>query len=148
MKKIIAALMMFSAFAFGTAFAAGASKDEAVDLVKKAAAAVQSGQKDQLIQAVNSKNPNWVKGDLYVVVLGQDGKHLAHPNSSLIGQSMLDVPDEAGKQFRKERVDVAMAKGEGWVDYKYKNPSTGKIEDKTMYVMKAGDVILSAGVAK
>lgn len=148
MKKILAALMMFSAFVFGTAFAQGPSKEEAVDLVKKAAMAVQSGQKDQLIAAVNSKNPNWVKGDLYVVVLGQDGKHLAHPNSSLIGQSMLDVPDEAGKQFRKERLDVAMAKGEGWVDYKYKNPATGKVEDKTMYVMKAGDVILSAGVAK
>jgi cytochrome c len=149
MKKVFAALMVFASCMFSSAFAQGPSKAEAVDLVKKAAAAVQAGQKDKVIAEVNSKSGNWVKGDLYLVVLGADGKHLAHPtNSGLLGQSMLDVPDEAGKQFRKERLELAQAKGEGWIDYKYKNPSTGKVEDKTMYVMKAGDVILSAGVQK
>ena len=61
---------------------------------------------------------------------------------------MLDLPDVDGKMFRQERVDIAKGKGEGWVDYKYKNPQSGKVEDKTLYVFKQGDVILSAGIYK
>jgi cytochrome c len=149
MKKMLSALVIFASCAFGFAHAQEPSKQDAVDLVKKAAASVQAGQTSQLIADVNKDSSDWHKGELYLIVLGLDGKHLAHPtNAKLVGQSMLEVPDEAGKKFRQERVELAKTKGEGWVDYKYKNPQTGKVEDKTLYVLKAGDVILSAGVYK
>jgi cytochrome c len=149
MKKYIVSLVIFFTMAVTPAFADGPTKDDAVALVKKAAAIVEAGGKDKLIAEVNSKSDEWYKGELYLIVLAMDGSHLAHPtNQKLIGKAMLDIADVSGKMFRQERVDIAKGPGEGWVDYKYKNPKSGKVEDKTLYVLKAGDVILSAGVYK
>lgn len=148
MKKLFATAAVLLG-AWGFAHANEPSKQEAVDMVKQAAAVINAGQKEKLIAEVNADNKTWHKGELYLIVLAADGSHLAHPtNSKLLGKSMLEVPDVGGKLFRQERVELAKTKGEGWVDYKYKNPENGKVEDKTLYVLKAGDVILSAGVYK
>ncbi len=118
-------------------------------MAERAAKYLKTNGKDKLIEAVNNKDPQFISGEIYAIVLALDGTHLAHPtNPKLIGKSMLDVPDPDGKMFRKERVDLAAGKGSGWVDYKYKNPTNNKIEQKTAYVLKAGDVILSVGVYK
>ncbi len=48
---------------------------------------------------------------------------LAHPlNPSIVGKDLTDVPDANGKKYRREIIDLAAAKGKGWVDYQYKNP--------------------------
>jgi hypothetical protein len=60
----------------------------------------------------------------------------------------MDVPDANGKFFRKDVVELAKTKGVGWVDYKYKNPATNKVENKTTYLRKAGDVIICCGTYK
>jgi len=129
--------------------AAEPTKNDAVALVKAAAVIVNKGGKDTLIAEVNAKSEKWYKGELYLIVLALDGSHLAHPaNSKLIGKSLLDLGDIDGKLFRQERVNIAKGSGEGWVDYKYKNPQSGIVESKTLYVLKARDVILSAGIYK
>ncbi|WP_370260883.1 cache domain-containing protein [Limnobacter sp.] len=147
MRKLFCTL---AALSIGLSSAAYASpKEETIAFVKQAAAEVKAGKKEQVIQEVNAKNERWYKGELYLIVLDAQGNHLAHPtNQKLLGKSMLDLPDVDGKLFRKERVDIANGKGEGWVDYKYKNPQSGQVEEKSLYVLKAGDVILSAGVYK
>jgi hypothetical protein len=50
--------------------------------------------------------------------------------------------------FRKEILDLAKSKGKGWVDYKFKNPESGKVEAKTTYIQLVGDVTLEAGIYK
>lgn len=128
---------------------ANPTQKDAVAMTEKAVAALKAGGKAKLIERVNAKDPEFFSGELYVVVLSTDGTHLAHPvNPKLIGKSMLDVPDPDGKLFRKERVELAASKGKGWVDYKYRNPENNKIEQKTAYVLKVDDVMLSVGVYK
>jgi len=142
-------LLFGLAFVASAVFASTAAQKDAVDMTEKAAAFAKANGKPALIEKVNAKDPAFVAGEVYVVVLKADGTHLAHPvNAKLIGKSMLDVPDPDGKLFRKERVELAAGKGRGWVDYKYKNPTSGKIEQKTAYVLKLDDVILSVGVYK
>lgn len=149
MRKLFTTAAIAFGFIAFSAHAQNATKEQAVELVKAAAAAVQTQGKDSVISEVNAKSDKWHKGELYLIVLGLDGSHLAHPtNAKLLGKAMLDVPDVDGKLFRKERVDIATGKGEGWVDYKYKNPKSGGVEQKTLYVFKQGDVILSAGIYK
>ena len=43
---------------------------------------------------------------------------------------------------------IALAKGpgSGWVDYKWPNPITDKIEDKSSYIEKMGDYFVGVGV--
>ena len=118
-------------------------------MADKADKFMKANGKDKLIEKVNAKDPQFFVGEMYVIVLDPAGTHLAHPaNPKLIGKSMLDVPDPDGKMFRKDRVDLAASKGKGWVDYRYKNPESGKIEQKSAYVLKSGDVILTVGIYK
>ncbi len=48
------------------------------------------------------------------------------------------LQDSDGKYFVKEQIATAK-KGGGWVDYKFTNPATGKIQQKTSYVQKLDD---------
>lgn len=132
------------------AFAAFASpKDDAIALVKDAQKFVKDNGKEKALQEMSKPDGKWVKGELYVFAYDLQAVMVAHPkNPKLVGKNLLEVPDVDGKLFRKEIVELAKAKGSGWVDYKYKNPETGKIEDKTTYLLKAGDIILCCGIYK
>jgi cytochrome c len=45
-------------------------------------------------------------------------------------------------------IEDAKTKGTGWSDYKWANPVTKKIDDKTTYFMKVDDVVLGCGIYK
>jgi signal transduction histidine kinase len=121
----------------------------AVAMVDKGAAYVQKNGKDALIKEVNDKNPEFVNETTYLTVRALDGTQLAHPtNPKLVGKNMVVLPDADGKLFRKEIIEQAKAKGKGWVDYRYNNPTNGQIEKKSTYFLKQGDVILEAGIYK
>ena len=50
--------------------------------------------------------------------------------------------------YRLGRRINAMARepGFGWIDYKYLNPKTGRIQPKSVYIERVGDVILGCGI--
>jgi cytochrome c len=149
MRNLMSTLILSFLVAGPAAAAANPTQKDAVAMAERADAFLKSDGKDKLIEKVNAKDPRFFDGEMYVIVLDPKGTHLAHPtNPKLIGKSMLDVPDPDGKLFRKERVDLAAAKGKGWVDYRYKNPESGKIEQKSAYVLKSGDLILTVGIYK
>ena len=128
---------------------AAASQKDAKALVEKAAAYLKANGKDATIKEINQVKGQFDKGELYVFAYDMSGKIIAHPkNPKLIGKDLLNVPDPDGKMFRKDIVEVAKTKGTGWVDYKYTNPETKKVEAKTTYVYKAGDMILCCGAYK
>lgn len=133
----------------GAVHASPAEKD-AIALTERSAAFLKEKGKEALMQKITAKDPEFVQGELYVDIRDlKTGVVLAHPyNQAIVGKDLIDVPDASGKKYRREIVDVAQSKGKGWVDYMYKNPSTGKIEPKTTYVLRSGDVILEAGIYK
>lgn len=144
MVKKIAVFLCLLAFA---AFAA--PKDDAIALVKDAEKFIKANGKEKALQEMSKPDGKWVKGELYVFAYDLQAVMVAHPkNPKLVGKNLMEVPDVDGKLFRKEIVEQAKAKGSGWVDYKYKNPETGKIEDKTTYLLKVGDIILCCGIYK
>jgi len=53
-------------------------------------------------------------------------------------------------EFGSKDEAVAMSKGpgSGWIDYKWPNPLTNKIEDKSSYVEKMGDYFVGVGIYK
>lgn len=129
--------------------AAEPTKDEAVALVKKAAVAYKAAGKDKLLAEVNTENGPYHKGELYVFVYDLQGAIVAHPvNPKLVGKNTYDVPDVDGKFYRREIIDNARAGKSGWVDYKYKNPASGKVEHKVAYYEPVGEVVAVAGIYK
>lgn len=122
---------------------------DAIAIVEKGLSYMQKNGKDALIKEINNKNPDFIKGDIYLYVRAMDGTVLAHPiNPKLIGKNLITLPDGNGKLFRKEIVELAQTKGKGWVDYRYNNPVTKEMEDKSTYIVRSGDVILEAGIYK
>lgn len=141
LKRILASLVLV------VGLAGAAPKDEAIALVQDAAKFLKAEGREKALQECGKAEGKWVKGEMYVFAYDFQGVIVAHPkNTKLVGKNMLDVPDVDGKLFRKDIVQTAKAKGSGWVDYKYKNPETGKIEEKTTYLLKAGEVIFCCGI--
>jgi cytochrome c len=146
-KTLRAALLVLVAGLMPFTASAAPTKQDAQAIVEKAAAFAATNGKDKLIAEVNKKDGSFNKGELYVFVYDLNGTLIADPvNQSLLGQNNLAKPDADGKLFRKEFVEVAKSQGKGWVDYKYANPVSGKVEPKASYVLKQGDVIIIAGV--
>jgi signal transduction histidine kinase len=147
MKRFFSLVFATFAFIAGTAVAAGPGKQDAVSMVEKAASFMKANGKDKLLAEVNVKDGQFHKGELYVFVYDMTATILAHPiNAKLVGKNTYEMADPDGKFYRKDIVELAKSKGTGWVDYKYKNPETNKVEAKTSYIMKSGDVILVAGI--
>lgn len=132
------------------AWASGqASKDEAVAMVKKAVAAIKGSGADKVYAEINTPAGKWLDRDLYVVVYGLDGMSLAHgANPKQAGVMLIDRKDIDGKEFIRERVELAKAKPSFWQDYKFQNPATKKVEPKTMYCERLNETAVCAGVYK
>ncbi|MFD2366923.1 cache domain-containing protein [Pseudoduganella sp. GCM10020061] len=146
MKKI-AALLMGMALA-GTAWAAEPTEKDAIAMAERGAEVVRTKGKDELAKRLMAKDPEFLQGSLYIDMRDvKTGIVLAHPvNPSIVGKDLVDVPDASGKKYRREIIELAAAKGKGWVNYMYKNPVSGKIEPKTTYILREGDVVLEAGL--
>ena len=151
MKKIILIVMcsMFlTTFAYAADVKPGTPK-EAQQMVKKAIAYIKANGKEKGITAINDKKGPFVDRDLYVTVYDFNGKCLAHGfNSALIGKDLIGMRDSDGKLYIKERMDMAKTKSAFWLDYKFSNPTTKKIEPKSMYSEVMDDLIVACGVYK
>lgn len=147
--KLLTAIALGLAVASGNALAEPSDKD-AIALVDKGAAFLKAQGKDEMIKRIVAKDPEFVQPALYLFMCDlKTGVLLAHPmNPALVGKDLTDVPDINGKKFRREIIELAAKGGKGWVDYAYKNPNNGKVEPKTTYVMRVGDVVLEAGIYK
>ena len=138
------------ALAATPALANGPTEKDAIAMVERGVALVKAKGKDEMIKKINAKDGEYVQGELYIDMRDlKSGIVLAHPyNPSIVGKDLTDVPDANGKKYRREIIDLAAAKGKGWVDYQYKNPSSGKIEPKTTYIQRVDDIVLEAGIYK
>jgi cytochrome c len=133
----------------GVAFAAGPQDEEAKAMVENAIAFLKANGKVKTIAELNNPKGKFINGEVYVVALDLNATVLAHPTSpKLVGVNTLEVPDPDGKFFRKDIQKLAKTQGSGWVDYKFKNPKTNKIESKTSFIKKVDDMILLCGIYK
>lgn len=153
MKKLVMiGMIVLVMFGFsGNAFAVGkrGTAAEAEAMVKKAIALAKAKGKDAAFAEINNRNGQFTKGDLYVFVYDTNGKVAAHgQNLKMIGKELIDMKDADGKEFVKERVEIAKTRGNGWQDYKFTNPLTKQIEQKRAYVERYEDFIFGCGVYK
>ncbi|WEF31311.1 cache domain-containing protein [Pseudoduganella chitinolytica] len=141
----LACLAMASAFA-----TTEPTEKDAIAMAERGAAYMKAHGKEDLMKKLSAKDPDFVQGELYVDMRDlKTGIVLAHPiNPSIVGKDLTDVPDPSGKKYRREIIELAAKSGKGWVDYMYKNPVSGKIEPKTTYILRVGDVVLEAGIYK
>lgn len=149
MKRVLTCAMLCFTMALASAAPEQTEKD-AIAMAERGAALTKAKGKEELIKRITAKDPEFVQGPMYIYLRdAKTGVNLAHPfNQSIIGKDLNDVPDTNGKYYRRDIMEMAGKDGKGWVDYMYKNPTNGKIESKTAYVLKVNDVVLITGIYK
>ena len=146
LSRHVLTVCLFISLGFAFFATAGESPESAQALVEKVVAFDQANGLRATIDELNKPDGPFVEGSLYAFAYDMTGTMIAHPkNPNLVGKNLIEVPDAEGKFFRKEIVETAKAKGEGWVNYLYKNPTTGQLEPKTTYLKRLDDIIVCAG---
>jgi len=125
------------------------SPEEAIALVKKAVTLIKEQGAEKAYAEISNPKGAFVDRDLYAFVFDTKAIVLAHgANAKLIKKDLSELRDADGKYFLKALIELANTKGKGWVDYKWLNPTTKAIEQKSTYIEKVGDVIVGCGIYK
>jgi cytochrome c len=126
------------------------TRDEAVAMVKRVQEEFKKDGAEATFKAVSDKSVKaFHDRDLYPFIYDMSGKCVAHgARPALIGKNLIDLKDQDGKFLIREMVAIAKGPGSGWVDYKWPNPLTNKIEDKSSYIAKMGDYFVGVGIYK
>lgn len=91
-------------------------------------------------------NGPYFQAEYYVFVFDFAGVWRCYPpHPEAEGQSIIDIRDPSdGKPLVRDMITLARDRGEGWLDYHWTNPVTGKIELKSTFVKRVSGVELFA----
>lgn len=143
---VVFSLCLMASFAFaqerGNAKEAKALLDKAVALIK--------AEGEKAYPKLQDKNGAFVVKDLYVYVFTADNATVkVHPHAAgMIGKSWKTLTDANKVPFVQQIIDGAKKNGKGSVDYSWSDPKTKKVEPKSAYYEKVGNVIAVSGYYK
>jgi signal transduction histidine kinase len=136
----------------GLAAQAQEDRNRAQSLVKEAVAFAKKNGKDVLLKETNQAQGRFhVKSgdELFIFIYDVKGVCLASGfQPQVVGMNRFNLKDSDGKFFFQEMITLCGTKGSGWVDYKYPNPKTGKVEAKTSWVENLDGWVVGCGVYK
>jgi len=120
--------------------ASAATADQAKAFAERAAQHVKDVGKEKAFVDLTKPDGGYVDGELYVFCQLDDGTILAHGgNPALVGKNFLNVKDPDGKLPNLEMNKLGLAQGSGWYDFRWPNPATKQIQQKSAYVIKIDD---------
>jgi cytochrome c len=146
-KKLILPIFIYL-FTVMSVYAQGYGVGTPVDakkMVEKAVAYIAENGEEKALKEFSNPSGKFQWRDLYVFAYDTKGVVMGHPNASLIGKNLYNVPDVQGKLFRKDIIDIANSRGSGWVDYMYVVLLTQQEEFKITYFKKIGNLIVCCG---
>lgn len=149
MRRLVIGLALCS-----LTLAAQAPKPTAAQAVKLVQRAIQYGKQfggEKLILETNQGIFHVGSGsELYVSVYDEAGmvRAIGYNAQKLVGTNGMGYKDVDGKLFFKEIITQAKEKGSGWVDYKWKNPTTDAVQAKSTYFESWNGLVICAGIYK
>jgi signal transduction histidine kinase len=123
---------------FGTAAEAKAMLEKAVKAVK--------ADKAKALAMFAKGEGGFKDRDLYPFCGGPDGNFTAHP--SLVGKSLKELKDKAGKALGAEMYKVAQEGKISEVSYMWPRPGGTEPVQKVSFVTKVGDQVCAVGYYK
>jgi len=122
--------------------------EEAKALVAKAIALYDREGREKAFAAIQDPRQGFGDRDLYVFVFGPKRTIVAHGgNTALVGTPAESLVDDDGVHFGTKFMDDTTATG-SWIDYKWKDPATGKVLAKSSWVVRHDGYIFGAGIYK
>lgn len=123
-----------------------ASEEQAQALLQRAAKSIAQDQQASLA-AINALSANFREDDLYVFVIDlKTGRYVAHGyNLRLLGVRFSSIHDPDGRPVGAPILALMRERNTGGYDYRWKNPVTGKTEDKHALLQKVGHLLVAVG---
>ena len=125
------------------------TQDEVKALTVKAADLVAAKGIDEAAKAFTTEG-EFKYGEVYINVIDTQGNWVVFPpKPENKGKSVLNFIDEDGKELGKDILNTGL-KGEGWTEYRWKNPASNTIQPKITYVKRVPgkDLIVYSGIYK
>ena len=124
------------------------TREEAVAMVKRVQEKFRKDGPEATFKAViDQSNKEFHDRDLYPFIYDLNGLNVAHgARPALVGKNLISLKDQDGKYLIKEMIEISKGPGSAWMDYKWPNPITNKIEDKSSYIEKMGEYFVGVGV--
>jgi cytochrome c len=144
LRAVIALIAVLSAFVLPATATELGTKEEAIAMVKRIQEKFKKDGAEQAIKAVSTSEFQIDNLDPFISDL--NGLLVAGKQRSLIGKTVIDIKDPDGKYPIQMMIDIAKGPGSGSVNYKWLNPRTTKIQQKTTYIEKMGDYFVGAGI--
>ena len=111
--------------------------------------AVDALMKDETatLKAINALQGGFLQDDLYVFVVDLDThRYVAHgTNLRLVNTDFGKIKDPDGKPVGEPILKLMAEQDQGEYKYRWKNPVTGKVENKHAYVRKSGHFMVAVG---
>ncbi len=129
--------------------AVAATPEEAKAFSERAAAYIGQVGEEMAFADFTRRDGGFVSGELYVFCYDRSGVNKAHGgNPAFIGRNLLHIKDPDGAEPNAMIIKMGFEHGRGWVDFKWPNPVTKRIEDKSAYVIRTNDVVCGVGYYK
>jgi len=111
--------------------------------------AVKALEKDPAgtLKAINAMQGGFLQDDLYVFVVDLDTqRYVAHGTTPrLVNTDFSKIKDPDGKPVGEPILSVMAEQDQGEYRYRWKNPVTGKVENKHAYLRKTGHFMVAVG---
>ncbi len=122
-------------------------RDKAVALVKRAVAHIAVVGIQKACEDFDDPNGGFIFDQYYLSVFDLNGLRLANGMEPWKrGEHILDLHDSDGKPYVRFTAARARERGFGWVQYKWKNPVSQKVELKSTYFELTGDAVVNCGI--
>jgi cytochrome c len=126
-----------------------ATAEQAKAFSERAAAYIEKVGEETAFADFTRKDGGFVDGELYVFCYDQKGVNKAHGgNAAFVGRNLLHIKDPDGAEPNAMIVNMGFDQGRGWVEFKWPNPVTKRIENKSAYVIRTHDVACGVGYYK
>ena len=113
---------------------------EAQAFAERALAHIHDVGREQAFADFSRPDGGFVDGELYIFC--QDVKRCrsrARRQPELVGRNMADVRGPDGRLANVEINQLGFTQGSGWLEFRWPNPVTKRIELKAAYVLKVDD---------
>ncbi|MFZ2269934.1 MAG: cache domain-containing protein [Azonexus sp.] len=128
-------------------YAPRSTADDARKLLDRASAQIKAQGMAKALASFNDARGPFVHDDLYVFAVNlKSGKFEAHGmNPKWTGTDAHDLHDVEGHPLIKEMLSLARSKGEGTVDYVWRNPVTNAVEKKRTFIRRENGSLIGVG---
>lgn len=128
-------------------YAPRATADDARHLLDRASAEIKAQGMAKALASFNDPKGAFVHNDLYVFAVNlKSGKFEADGmNPKWTGTDAHELRDVEGHPLIKEMLELAKTKGEGTVDYVWRNPVTNAVEKKRTFIRRENGSMIGVG---